>query len=309
MRVVLVDPSRTVLKAISRLLEVRNHTVLPFVDGRAALACIKSDIAVDAVITSAELPTISGFELCWEAKLLATSSRCIYVILMSSTQDRRKLIEALDCGADDFIGKPPMVEELYARLRAAERLASMQRELVRLASTDSLTGVPNRRAFLEMAQEACASVDLTGTLCAVMVDIDNFKRINDCYGHDIGDRAIQGVARALANENAILGRLGGEEFAIVLERQCIADAIAVAERLRVKTGTLQFETDKGVLTLTCSFGVSEWKPSDTIDQLLKRADLALYEAKSSGRNRVVAADDALELATYADWSVVRAVAH
>ena len=101
MRVVLVDPSRTVLKFVGRLLEARGHEVCAFIDGQAALDCIRSDLSVGALITSAELISMSGMELCWEARLLATCNRQIYVILMSSRQDRHQLIEALDSGADD----------------------------------------------------------------------------------------------------------------------------------------------------------------------------------------------------------------
>src|ERR1700730_9183628 len=115
MRVVLVDPSRTVLKFVGRLLEARDHEVRAFTDGHASLDYIRSEPAVGALITSAELVSMSGMELCWEARLLATCSRQIYVILMSSSQDRHRLIEALDSGADDYIGQPPIAAELYAR--------------------------------------------------------------------------------------------------------------------------------------------------------------------------------------------------
>src|SRR5919197_40435 len=151
MRVVLVDPSRTVLKYITRILAARDHDVRPFVEAREALSYIRSDPEVSALITSSELLTMSGTELCWEARLLASHRRPIYIILMSSNENPATLIKALDSGADDFIGKPPVPEELYARLRAAERLTSMQRELIRLATTDPLTGVCNRRSFFEMA--------------------------------------------------------------------------------------------------------------------------------------------------------------
>ena len=121
MRIALVDPSRTNRLIVARMLETRGHEVVPFADEREALDHIKSDTAIEALITSAELKYMSGVELCWETRLLATSRRPIYVLMMSSQYDYRNLIEALDSGADDFIGKPPLAEELYARLRAAER--------------------------------------------------------------------------------------------------------------------------------------------------------------------------------------------
>lgn len=290
MRVVLVDPSRTVLKFVGRLLEARDHEVRAFTDGEAALDCIRSDLKVGALITSAELISMSGLELCWETRLLATCDRPIYVIMMSSSQDQHKLIEALDSGADDYIGKPPVAEELYARLRAAERVAAMQQELVRLATTDSLTGVFNRRAFFERACDACARAEAGAGLSVILFDIDHFKRVNDLYGHDVGDRAICAVAQAAAAENALVGRLGGEEFAMLLERCDLDETLALAERLRGKMSSLQFDTNHGLLAITASFGVSAWEAGDTIELMLKRADVALYAAKTGGRNCVVAAD-------------------
>lgn len=309
MRVVLVDPSRTVLKFVGRLLEAREHEVRAFTDGETALDYIRSDPKVGALVTSAELTSMSGMELCWETRLLATCDRQIYVILMSSSQDRRNLIEALDSGADDYIGKPPVAEELYARLRAAERVASMQQELVRLATTDSLTGVLNRRAFFERAREACARAGARAPLSAVLFDIDHFKRVNDLYGHDVGDRALAAVAQEAAAETALVGRLGGEEFAIVLAGQGLEDAVGLAERLRQKIAALQFDTSRGLLALACSFGVSTWEEGESVELLLKRADVALYAAKTGGRNRVVAADGDRQVADIAPpGSRLRAVA-
>jgi two-component system cell cycle response regulator len=308
MRVVLVDPSRTVLKFVGRLLAARDHEVRAFTDGHAALDYIRSDLAVGALITSAELVSMSGMELCWEARLLTTCNRQIYVILMSSSQDRHTLIEALDSGADDFIGKPPVAEELYARLRAAERVAAMQHELIRLATTDPLTGALNRRAFFEQAREVCARAEAGGTLSAILFDIDHFKRVNDLYGHDVGDKAISAVAREAMSETALVGRLGGEEFAALVEGRALADSLAMAERLRLKMAALQFDTSNGPMRLTCSLGVSEWEPGDTIDLLLKRADVALYAAKTGGRNRVIAANAGRPLDAAPLGSFLRSVA-
>jgi diguanylate cyclase (GGDEF)-like protein len=298
MRVVLVDPSRTVLKFVARLLETRGDDVRPFIDGRAALEYVKKDTSVDALITSAEPLSITGLELCWETRLLASDRRPIYVILMSSNQERRNLVEALDSGADDFIGKPPVAEELYARLRAAERLASMHRDLIQLASLDSLTGIFNRRAFFERAAETHAQVAAIGTFSGIMLDIDHFKRINDVYGHDVGDKAIREVASTISGASPIVGRLGGEEFAVLLPGRNLAATAVIAEGLRREMAALQFAAGKETVTLTCSFGVAEWQSGESVDQVLKRGDMALYAAKTGGRNRVVLADDKLAVADY-----------
>jgi two-component system cell cycle response regulator len=289
MHVIVVDPSRTVLKAVSQLLASDGHEVSTFVDGPEALAYLKSDPGVGALITSAELTTMSGVELCWETRLISGHDRAIYIILMSSSFDQRHLINALDSGADEFIGKPPVKEELYARLRSAERLVRLQRELIRLATTDPLTGLFNRRAFFEKAQKTIARANSSNPPAAIMFDADHFKRVNDTYGHDIGDQVLRGISRAAASDRLIVGRLGGEEFAILLEASNLEAGLKLAEDLRAKMAALTFDTERGKLTLTCSFGVSEWEHGESIDQLLKRADAALYEAKAGGRNRVVAA--------------------
>jgi diguanylate cyclase (GGDEF)-like protein len=208
--------------------------------------------------------------------------------MMSSQYDQRSLIEALDSGADDFIGKPPLAEELFARLRAAERILSMQHELIRLATIDPLTGLCNRRGFFEHATEACARVaPPDGSLSAIVLDIDNFKLINDSYGHEIGDQAIRTCANAARLDEAVTGRLGGDEFALLLERKPLPQAIEIAEDLRMKLAARPFDTGKDRITLTWSVGVGEGGPGDTVDQILARADAALYNAKSGGRNRVV----------------------
>jgi two-component system cell cycle response regulator len=157
MHVAVVDPSRTVLKALSRLLDMGGHEVSTFVDGPEALAYIKSVPGVSALITSAELLTMSGVELCWETRLLSGHDRSIYIILMSSNSDQKHLIEALDGGADEFIGKPPAIEEPYARLRSAERLVRLQEELIRLTTTDPLTGLYNRRVVFREGATGCGS--------------------------------------------------------------------------------------------------------------------------------------------------------
>lgn len=292
MQTIVVDPSRTVLKIVGQLLETAGHRAHAFTDGREALDCLRSNPDIEAMITSVELPTISGLDLCRMARTLSSSHRPIYIMVMSSNREQSKLIEALEGGADDYIGKPPATEELYARLRAAERLGSMQRDLVRLATTDSLTALPNRRAFFEKAADLCAQARAGSRLSAIMFDIDHFKRINDGYGHGVGDQVIRAVAKTAAGTNEIVGRLGGEEFAILLADGALPDALMLAEKLRAAMAALEIEAQGSIVKFTLSFGVEEWEFGDTIDDLLRRADLALYQAKAAGRNCVVPYDPA-----------------
>jgi two-component system, cell cycle response regulator len=295
MRIVLVDPSRTVLKFVSCLLKARGDQVFRFTDGRAALAYIEHDPLVDALVTNTQPLSISGLDLCRETRRIAGEKRSLYIVLMSSNQERHNLIEALDSGADDFIGKPPAAEELYARLRVAERLATMHRELVRLASVDPLTGLFNRRVFFERADAALAQREEQGTLAAIMLDIDYFKRVNDTYGHAVGDRAIREVANVVAGTGEIAGRLGGEEFAMLLPGRDLAAGKTIADRLRQEIMTLRVPGAGEDVTITASFGISQWLAGEDMYETLGRADLALYLGKAAGRNRVVTTDDAIPL--------------
>ncbi|MGI9385407.1 MAG: GGDEF domain-containing response regulator [Methyloligellaceae bacterium] len=287
MHIALVDSSRVVVRIIRRMLEADGHTVAPFTDGRDAHLYISSEPRVDVLLTGLELASMCGLELCWQSRLLTRPNQPVYVIAMSSSEDGTRLVEALDCGADDFIRKPPVPEELYARLRAAERLASIQRELIRHATTDPLTGVYNRRAFFDRAETALAAAGEDVSVSAILFDIDHFKDVNDTYGHQIGDAVIAAVAKAAVFDGAFVGRLGGEEFALVLEGKDAQAAAMDAEQVRQRIEAQYVYTSVRNVSVTCSFGVSEWRTGDSLNTLIKRADLALYDAKRHGRNRVV----------------------
>lgn len=295
MQIVVVDSSRVVLKVVAGMLEPRGHVVHQFTDSAEALNFVVATPAVQAIITSLEVRPLGGLELCWSARLIADANRPLSIIMMSSAQNTRTLAEALDSGADDFIEKPPRAEELHARLRAAERLTRMQTELIRLAETDSLTGLLNRRAFLQKAGAAADRTGPHGAMAAIIADIDHFKRINDGYGHDIGDAAIRAVADIIGQEG-IVGRLGGEEFGVVLPGRTLTEAAVYANRLRLRVTDLRIRSQRGPVQITCSFGVSEWSEAETVEGLVKRADIALYEAKTTGRDRVVSAATEILLA-------------
>jgi diguanylate cyclase (GGDEF)-like protein len=267
------------------MLETAGHVVTALVDPREALARVKADEAIDAVIAAAELTPMTGVELCSEVRLLAGEHRPIYVALMSSTIDGRTVIEALDVGADDLIQKPPKKQEIHARLRSAERLLTLQRKLIRLATIDSLTGLLNRRAFFERATKICAQAPNTGSVSAILLDIDYFKEVNDLYGHSTGDEALRVVAGEVGRGQPLVGRLGGDELCVLLNGCTEVEALAAAERIRAGIAGLSVKTAKGKTSLTCSLGVSELAPEGDIDGLIRNADLALYRAKLEGRDR------------------------
>ncbi|KIL97985.1 GGDEF/response regulator receiver domain protein [Paramagnetospirillum magnetotacticum MS-1] len=167
----------------------------------------------------------------------------------------------------------------------------MEAELRRLATTDVLTGIFNRRHFMEMARNEVDRARRHGRpMVALMLDIDHFKRINDTYGHPVGDVAIKALADVcteIVRHEDVLGRLGGEEFAIVLTETDLDGALLVAERLRLAVAAIRIPAEQGIVAFTTSIGVAERLETDTtIDSMLSRADMALYSAKRSGRNKV-----------------------
>ena len=288
MRILLVDASPMVMRIVAAQLKAGGYLVEMTTDGLEAFALIRNNPDIDTLITSIELSSLSGFELCWEARLLSTErQRPFHIIVMSSNTDDAKLSEALDSGANDFIHKPPTANALYARLRSAARSLGNEAELIRLASIDPLTELLNRRAFFERATKAIERASSVAPLSAIMLDIDKFKHVNDCHGHDVGDKVIRAVAHEVSHVSDLAGRLGGEEFAFLLDGAAAATDSAIANAIRVKCCELRFEGEDGPFAISCSFGVARWEYGMTIDQLLKRADLLLYEAKQSGRNRVV----------------------
>ncbi len=241
-------------------------------------------------ISNLEHADVPGLELFWNLKA-NPNTKSIYTIAITASEGNRALIAALDSGADDFLRKPFDMAELKARLRVATRSVQMQQDLSRLALTDALTGIANRRAFLDQLNREIACSERTGrALCVAMVDIDHFKRVNDTYGHGTGDKVIRKTADRMVNHlraNDRVGRLGGEEFGIILPDTMPDDAMPALNRLREDIGasSMRTETDEA-LQVTVSMGLAVHRGMETADAVLSRADEALYEAKETGRNRV-----------------------
>ena len=283
MHIALVDASGDAQAALAPILVAQGHEVSSCTNASDALARLRSDAQINALIAGTELSPISGAELCRETRLLAGKQRPLYVLLMSNG-DRIAKVEALDWGADDIIEDPPLPDELCAKLRVAERTITLQQELIKSATTDYLSQAFNRGAFFEELTDAHQNLDQDGSLSLILIDIDRFKAINDRYGHDVGDDAIRAVADAARTCGASVGRMGGDEFCVLLKGHTLNQALIVAAALQQRLAEVRLKTHDGLVSLTCSLGVGELHPGDTVDDLMKRADLALYRAKDEGRN-------------------------
>ncbi len=187
----------------------------------------------------------------------------------------------------------PTLEVLASHLAVSLSNARMVQKLETMATTDGLTGLLNKRAMLEQAaQRVAAASRFGGKLSLLVVDIDFFKKVNDTYGHDIGDVVIKGLGRVLERAKRttdVVARFGGEEFVVVCEQTDEAGALMLGERIREELGKTVFPTPMGPLSVTCSVGLATFPEAGASwDELFKCADEALYASKRGGRNRVSA---------------------
>lgn len=180
--------------------------------------------------------------------------------------------------------------------RTNRALQTHKEQLMQLSITDPLTGLANRRHLMDFLNQAWQrSQRFASTFSVIIADIDFFKKINDQYGHQQGDVVLKAVAaqmQAMVRKVDLVARFGGEEFVLVLQEATLNTAVELAQRLRQAVSELAFEGVPG--GITCSYGVAQVHPDEDIEQILKRADLALYDAKHSGRNRVSPARPAIE---------------
>jgi len=291
--VMICESSQVQLRILSQAVEDAGYSVQTATDATDALAVMRL-MPTDILLTGIEVGAMNGLEACWSLKSNA-ETESVYTIVITASGQERRLEESLDAGADDFIRKPVNMTELRARLRAASRLVRMQKQFRLLAETDALTGASNRRAFLQYLELETEKARRHQTpVSVVMLDLDHFKSVNDTYGHAAGDQVLKETVSVVQNclrNKDMLGRLGGEEFAVSLHDADLDTAGQTAERLRLAIEAMQIRHGVGQhIPVTASLGVTTVNLSeglDTPESLLQQADEALYEAKNSGRNKVV----------------------
>ncbi|WP_374564799.1 diguanylate cyclase [Ideonella sp.] len=307
--ILLVDDDPGAIQLMARMLAGLGR--LRFAtSGAMALGMVRAS-APDLILLDAEMPGMSGFEVCRELQA-DPALASIPVIFVTSHSDTKTEVAGFELGAADFISKPISEPLVVARVKTQLRIKRLTDELRRLSTIDALTGVANRRRFDETLvaewQRARRSGD---SLCLLIVDVDHFKRFNDTYGHPAGDAALCAVARALTEStqrtNDLISRFGGEEFAMLLPCTPRAGGKHVAHRVvqAVAAMNLPHAASPTAPCVTVSVGMSCYDEDSacwitaspdslvmggdqrrrTAQELLKAADEALYAAKRAGRAR------------------------
>jgi diguanylate cyclase (GGDEF)-like protein len=286
--ILVVDDNPDKLSLLEAALTLAGYSVTVATDGDEALAAIEV-YQPDLVITDVMMPRMNGYELAQRIRANPLT-KFIPVIMQTAAghriEDSRR---ASEVGALGYITDPTDLDLLLARTRTLLEFKAYLDVCEEAAFTDHLSGLANRRRFeRQLDREISRSLRFDHPLTLLMLDLDNFKTLNDSFGHDVGDEAIRRIGKVLQQETRgidLAARIGGEEFAILLVETGREGGMEVAERLRVAINNLDVPASSGV---TASFGVAECPSSGTTaDGILKAADIGLYEAKRTGRNRVV----------------------
>lgn len=290
MKILIAEDDTTSRLLFGATLRKLGYAVTAVENGRKAWDAWKQN-EYSLLISDWMMPDIDGLELC---KMIRAepSLQYTYIILLTALDGKGSYLEGMDAGADDFITKPFDEEQLAARLRVAERILALHKQLHMQATHDRLTGVWNRAAVMDCLERELERAARQGhCLGIVLADLDHFKRINDTYGHPAGDMVLREAVRrmrlALRPYDRI-GRYGGEEFLIAAPGCTLSEAIALAERIRDSISAGPVDSHSGAIHMTASLGVAVGgdRAGEDAGTLIAAADEALYRAKKAGRNRV-----------------------
>jgi diguanylate cyclase (GGDEF)-like protein len=290
-KVLVVDDAMMFRKQMQGILENLFFEVITVAHGEEALGMLQAKPDISLVLTDYNMPVMDGLELTYEIRKNYSKDE-LSILALSGNDDDEITALFLKHGANDYIKKPFSKEEFSVRVNnTIEALENIQ-TIMNYANRDYLTGLYNRRHFFNVMQEYLDDVKESGEKFAVaMLDIDHFKKVNDTYGHDAGDKVIVTLAdilRSSTSPSDIVARFGGEEFCIVLKNINRYSALDILERIRATVASYSVEVQKDVfINFTISIGAVIHKEEDNLEESINEADMCLYKAKNNGRNQVV----------------------
>ncbi len=300
MKILIADDDYAFRTMLAALLRKLGHETVEALDGKEACEIMLLEDAPHLAILDWMMPVMEGPEVVKQIRKIETETPP-YIIMLTGKSSKKELVAGLDAGADDYLSKPFNREELRTRIEVGRRIVEIQASLVKSrkvmehqANHDPLTGMLNRRAILEqLRKELARSYSNAELLTVGMCDIDLFKQINDTYGHQTGDDILCDFARILKEsirEYDSAGRIGGEEFLLIMPMKPGAHYPAAYEKLCRRIADSKIATRTEVLSITISIGFVRATAASTVDEILEKTDKAMYLAKQGGRNRAVEYD-------------------
>ena len=291
-KILIVDDISKNIQLVASILKPFDYSLSFALSAKEALDIIHSS-EIDLILLDVMMPQMDGFELC---ELLKKDEKFkhIPIIFLTAKNDAKSIARGFQVGGVDYMSKPFYEEELIARIkthleiqRLTKALKEQAKQMQYLANTDALTHVANRLKFNAILEHQIALQKRNPQpLSLIFLDIDFFKRVNDTYGHEVGDTVLITLAKLIKDtirESDLVARWGGEEFIIVVNGSSAQKVTKLAQKLRA---LIERHTFEDVGHITCSFGISHYKQDDDMHTFLQRADKALYKAKELGRNRV-----------------------
>lgn len=305
-KLMLIDDDMVQSRRLTERLSASTYQVAGFTDHKQALDHARTSPDFDLIIISTQLSDIDGIRLATQFKAIE-AVRNVPILMLVDEEEQHLMLKGLELGVNDYIITPVDFNEMAARVKTQvrrkkyqEALRSNYQESVSMAVTDGLTRLYNRHYLdTHLKNLARQAGEQARALSVMILDMDHFKSVNDTYGHNVGDEVLQQLAAVIMNtirSADLAARYGGEEFVILMPETDASRAYEAAERLRrnVENTVMKISHAQGTLQKTVSIGHATMRPDDTPETLLKRADVALYEAKHGGRNRVMPPENPAE---------------
>ncbi len=298
-----VDDSRSSLVVLSRVLSQAGYLVLEAYSGDSALDILQT-VRPDLMILDIEMSNMDGYELCKKIKSDPAQAKTP-ILFISASDDISSKLHGFEVGAVDYLSKPFEAAEVLARVGTHLRVGDLQRELSKkiealerantqiqaLLVRDELTGLYNRRYFVDQSTFLLEQMRRNPYFMSLaIIDVDHFKKVNDTFGHNVGDAVLQEIStifRSRSRKTDIAARYGGEEFVLLLPNTPISNAVFHCDEIRKKIESHNWSHISPDLRVTISVGISGTEQFVNLEDLIGTADELLYQAKNSGRNQVL----------------------